>query len=353
MVFRALLGVLLPCLPTGRKPELPTNSYLGDATPKVQCVPTNVDGLFCSGVFTCAKLGQALIAANHFCQKGIFLRIKEPKYFKSMARSKFLSRLLFVVAYLFVFSFSSNAGVVVLNGLTHLHDVVPGETYRGSIEIQNTNDGEQPVKIYQRDYSFNFKGEAFYDEPGTNDRTNTAWIDISPKYIVLRAKEKATISYEIKVPEDGSLTGTFWSVLMVEGEKPVDANNLENGLTIQTQLRYAIQIATTFQTEGVRNLTFYDAKISQEDGIRYLAVDIQNEGEFLFKPDVSVELFNEQGKSIGIFNSTKKKLYPNTSARFIFELIGVESGDYQTLIMADCDEEDVFGINLDLVISDD
>lgn len=255
--------------------------------------------------------------------------------------------------FLFVlFPFLSNAGIVVLNGLTHLHDVVPGETYRGSIEIQNTADHDQPVKLYQRDYSFNFEGEAFYETPGTVQRSNAAWLDISPKFLILKAKEKTTVNYELKVPQNGNLTGTYWSVIMVEGEAPVDANKLHNGMTIQTQLRYAIQIAATVGKTGERNLTFFDVKMMQQDGHKMLAVDIENKGEVLFKPDVSLELFNEQGHSVGTFVAIKKKIYPDTSARFFLDLEGVPSGVYQSLILADCGEEDVFGINLEVRVED-
>ena len=256
------------------------------------------------------------------------------------------------LAFIFL-PFFSNAGIVVLNGLTHQYDVISGETYRGQIEIQNTSDIEQAVKLYQRDYSFNFKGEAFYEESGTNERSNAGWLDISPKYLKLQPKEKKLILFEVNVPKEEQMTGTFWSVIMVEGEMPIDTNNLDNGLNVQTQIRYAIQIATTFNNEGERNLTFYDVNLEKENGQHFVVVDIENKGEFLFKPDVSIELFNEEGKSIGVFTSTKKKIYPDTSARFYVSLDRVQIGNYQSLILADCGDEDIFGINVDLEISDD
>ena len=110
----------------------------------------------------------------------------------------------------------SHAGIVVLNGLTHMYDVVPGETYRGTIEVQNTGKNAQPVKLSQHDYSFNYQGEVFYEKPGTLQRSNTGWIDISPSYVVLGPNEKAKLSFEIKVPQDTRMMGTYWSVIMVE-----------------------------------------------------------------------------------------------------------------------------------------
>ncbi len=256
----------------------------------------------------------------------------------------------------FSFLFLSNpvkASIVVVNGLSHLYEVVPGETYRGVIEIQNTKDTDQAVKLYQRDYHFVYTGESYYEEPGTIERSNAKWIDVSPSYLVLKPKEKKLIAYEIKVPSMIPLTGTFWSVIMVETEAPIDTDKLQSGLTIQTQLRYAIQIATTLGKTGERNLTFNNANVVKEDGQRMLAVDIENKGDFLFKPDVNVELYDQEGNPVGVLKTTRKKLYPKTSARFLFEMKDIPAGTYQALILADCGESDVFGINLTVEVTDD
>jgi len=245
------------------------------------------------------------------------------------------------------------AGIVVVNGLTHLYEVVPGEVYRGVIELQNTKEKDQPVKLYQQDFHFNFKGEAFYEEPGSLGRSNAAWISVSPKYLILKGKEKTKISFEIKVPVGVPLTGTYWSVIMVEGEAPIDKDHLNKGLTIQTQLRYAVQIATTLGKSGERNLTFLDVNPVKEEGKWQLAVDIENQGDVLFKPAVTVELFDELGNQAGVFTAANRKLYPKTSSRFLLPLDGVKPGTYQVLILADCGEEDVFGINHTVDLKDD
>lgn len=269
-----------------------------------------------------------------------------------MAHSNILLHGKLLIVFL-LFPFMSNAGIVILNGLTHQHDVAPGQTYRGEIEIQNTVDTEQAVRLYQRDYTFNYTGEAFYNEPGSLDRSNSDWIDLSPTYLILKPKEKRLISYEVKTPSDNSLVGTYWSVIMVEGEAPVDTSSLQNGLSIQTQLRYAIQMVTTFNAPGERNLTFFDVNMVNEEGERMLMIDIENKGEFLFRPDVSVELFNENGQSQGVFIASQKRLYPDTSARFFVNVDDIGTGNYQSLLLADCGGEDIFGINIDLEITDD
>ena len=43
---------------------------------------------------------------------------------------------------------STKAGIIVLNGLTHEDSAQPGESYRGSIKIQNTGKSAKSVRVY-------------------------------------------------------------------------------------------------------------------------------------------------------------------------------------------------------------
>ncbi len=245
---------------------------------------------------------------------------------------------------------NSYASVVVTNGLTHLHKVNSGDVVIGKINIQNTKDSEQAVKVYQRDYLFFHTGEAHYNEPGSHTRSNANWMDISPTYLTLGPNEKATILYEIKVPENVPLDGTFWSVIMVEGVKPVRENALAMGVSINSLVRYAIQIVSNIGETGERNLEFLQADLNNTSTGPSLQVAIKNVGERLLIPELSVELFDESGESKGVFTAEKKKLYPLTSSNFMVDLKGIEPGNYQAVILADCSEEDVFGVNLELKI---
>ena len=54
------------------------------------------------------------------------------------------------------------ANVVINNGLSHIHTTEKGQIIKGKIEILNTDDKPQAVKVYQRDYNFNYKGQVTY-----------------------------------------------------------------------------------------------------------------------------------------------------------------------------------------------
>jgi len=245
------------------------------------------------------------------------------------------------------------ANVVINNGLSHIHTVEGGQIIKGKIEILNTDNKPQAVKIYQRDYHFDYKGQVSYDEPNSNKRSNAAWIDFSPSYLEVEAKGEAVVLYEIKIPADADLSGTYWSVLMVEGISSITPELPEGGVNISTIMRYAIQLATNIGETGTNNLEFVDAKLDKIDGNTVGSIGVVNSGERLLTPEVSIELFNEAGQSVSIVKATKKKIYPGTSTRFYLDLIDLPKGNYEAVILADCSEEDIFGLNLSLSLRDD
>jgi hypothetical protein len=238
----------------------------------------------------------------------------------------------------------SFASIEVLGSLKHLHNGISGDTLRGEIKLHNSENTDQEVRIYQTDLLYNYEDYTFYDEPKTHERSNANWIQYSPRTAMVRANGNSFIQYEIVIPETDTLKGTYWSVLMVEGVNPI--NPEETGeLNITTVTRYAIQMVTEIEEKGKGELTFLNPTLITEGEELFLAVDIVNTGQHYIAPEVLMELFDESGKSVKVISAPKKGLYPKTSARFRLNLEGVESRKtYQSLIIADGKEEDVFGI---------
>lgn len=243
-----------------------------------------------------------------------------------------------------------SGSIVVLNGLTHEHTVDQGETFKGIIEVQNTANIERHVKAYQRDYLFDYTGESKHDVPGTVSRSNSGWITFNPELFVLGPGEKTTIEYEIKVPMGDSLTGTFWSVIMVEGIIPPDTTKSGKGVTINTAIRYAVQIVTNIGNSGTSDLQFLGLNLFKNDKVNILDVILQNTGERQLKPEISFEIFDEKGISAGIFKSERRKTFPGTSIKTSLPLEGIKPGKYAGVLVADCDENHVFGTNFSFEI---
>jgi len=256
---------------------------------------------------------------------------------------------LFLVLFLITYSsIATFASVEVLGSLKHVHNAKPGDVLKGEIRIQNTEDIPQEVRIYQTDLLYNYQENTFYDEPGAHGRSNASWIGFSPKSLVMNPKESRLIQYEITVPFSDTLNGTFWSVLMVEGVTPIDPNQ-SGTLNIRTVTRYAIQITTEIVNRGLGLLKFLEPTLVSEGNKLYLAVDVKNDGSRYIAPDVTIEVFDASGSAVKVLSASKKGLYPSTSVRFKFDLEGLPARqNYQLMIVAAGQEEDVFGLEYTL-----
>jgi hypothetical protein len=255
----------------------------------------------------------------------------------------------FVLSLLLFISLSASASVEVIGSLKHIQNANPGEVIKGEIKIQNNDLTDQEVRVYQTDLLYNFQEQTFYDEPGGNKRSSAGWIQFSPKSVILKGKETRNIEYEITIPQNDSLIGTYWSVLMVEGVTPIDPTQ-KGDLSIRTVTRYAIQIVTEMVNKGKGSLKFIEPTlIKGEDNKLFLAVDLTNDGDHYISPEVSMELYDEAGTSVKVITAPKKGLYPTTSTRFKLDLEGLPpKKTYTAMIVAAGQDNDVFGLEYTL-----
>lgn len=259
-------------------------------------------------------------------------------------------KLILSVLSLFILPISLIASVEVIGSLKQVFNSNPGESVKGQIKIQNNDPTDQEVRIYQTDYLFNSQEQTFYDEPGSTKRSNAGWIQYSPKTVVLKSKESRNIEFEIAVPKGDSIIGSFWSVIMVEGVEPIDPNQ-KGDLSIRTATRYAVQIVSEINNKGVGLLKFMEPTlIRSEDGKKlYLAVDLSNQGEHYIAPELSIELYDQDGTLVKKITAPKRGLYPTTSARFKLDLEGIPSKKtYTAMIVAAGADDDVFGLEYTL-----
>jgi hypothetical protein len=245
----------------------------------------------------------------------------------------------------------AEAKVVIVGGLTHERTVKVGETYRGVIFVRNTDEEAQEAKLYQTDYQFFFDGRSIYDDPGNTPRSNADWIVFSPKRLTIPPQEEVAVNYTIKVPDDKSLVGTYWSMLMVEGisKGSLEASVLGKGaLGIRQVVRYGIQMVTHIGGSGLGKLEFLDIKLLKEGDRKLLKIDIENIGERWLKPLLWVELYTQQGILVGRFEGGRLRIYPGTSVRYEVDLSEVLKGEYKALVVADCSGDDLFGASYTL-----
>lgn len=241
------------------------------------------------------------------------------------------------------------AGIEVLGSMIYKYTAQKGETYSIVIKVHNTGDKDQEVSIYQNDYLFDYTGASFYEEPGTSKRSNASWIQYSPKTLMLKGKESQNIRFEVTVPQDEMLVGTYWSLLMVEGVRSIDPN-AKGQLNIHESIRTAVQIITNIGQTGAGELEFQKPGIIVEGDQLFFDFILLNTGERLISPDVSMELFDaETGESVKVLKAPKNGMYPTTSTKWRFPLEGLPTKKtYKAIIVADGSGDDVFGLEYNL-----
>lgn len=255
----------------------------------------------------------------------------------------------YILANLFYIS-PVQSTIMVLNDLTHENIASPGEKYPGGVELQNASREVKSVRIYQTDYWFSHTGESRYDNPGTLERSNASWVTVSELFLTLQPGEVRMVGYEVAVPSDAALRGTYWSVIMVEGIQPPDPSVNNAGMAIQTVMRYAVQIITHIGETGTSDLEFVNLGLTRKDQVPALEVDIANTGERSLRPVLSIDLIDQAGSVVATITAERKRIYPGTSARILLRLEGIKPGSYSGVIIADCDEEHVFGADVNLEI---
>ena len=247
--------------------------------------------------------------------------------------------------------------ISVIGELSQDREAKPGETYTGSIIVRNDSNELQEAKAYQTDYLFHFDGTNEYGNAGSHARSNGKWVSFSPAQMVLPPQTTVIINYSVTVPSEGpatKLTGTYWSMLMVEAipggsavstlKKP---KKTEMGIT-QT-IRYGIQIVTHIANTGTKKIKFLNVQVvTKEKGERILQVDVENTGDVGIRPEVYTELFDNLGKSLGKFSGNKYRIFPGTSVRQLIDISKVAPGTYKAIIVVDAGGEDIFGANYTL-----
>jgi hypothetical protein len=281
-----------------------------------------------------------------------------------------MKKILFSFLILFFGADFSFAGISIMGELAQENTLQPGEKFEGTINLKNTGQTARQVNVYQTDYLFYADGTNVYGDAGATPRSNASWLSVSPSRLTILPNEIASVYYTVQVPEPKQLAsvnnnmpvtenfdliGTYWSMVMIEPVPEAEAESIEDEagkvkMGIQTRIRYGIQIITNIGDTGTRKIEFQNKKLFSQDGKTILQMDIANIGQRWLSPKVWTELYDQEGKNLGRFESDKKRIYPGCSVRHKIELTDIPPGKYQALIVADNGDDYVFGAKYDFEI---
>lgn len=235
------------------------------------------------------------------------------------------------------------------SGMTVNKTLPPGGQTSGNIVIANNGKEAETVRIYQTDYMFSADGKNNFGPPGSVPRSNAKWIKFTPNQVTVAPGEKASIFYEISVPEISDLRGTYWSVIMVEpvpkaALEPPSAKKDKVAIGVQAVFRHAVQMITHIENTGTRALQFSNKTLKVQANKTFLTIDVENVGERLLVPQLYVDIADSDGNAMKRYEGKRFRIYPGCSARYVIDLGKLNPGKYNALVIADCGEnEKVFG----------
>jgi hypothetical protein len=249
----------------------------------------------------------------------------------------------------------AQADVIIDGLLTHEIEVQAGTTNTGTILLRNPGQSSEEVKIYQTDYRSTADGHSFYGDPGTTPRSNAGWLSFSSMRFTVAAGESYPVRYSFDVPDDPMLSGTYFSVLMVEpiartSAESADYDPDQTNIGVNTVTRYAVRMICHIQNTGTVLPEILDTQLSQEDDAVFLNLSIQNAGTLLFRVNPWAELYSEDGTLVDKFEGGRISIFPDSSRKIGIELSDVAEGSYLALVVLDCGGNNVFGANFNLQI---
>ena len=275
------------------------------------------------------------------------------------------------------------SGISLENGLHHERTALPGNSYRGKIILENETAFTQEISFYKRDYRSYADGRVDYGPPGKSSRSNADWIQLETDRLILPAGERMSVKYRVEVPdhpEEGEkkLTGTYWSLVMVEGKKLRENSKEKEAegkaeITVKSRIRWGVDLVTNIGDSGKRKLELLGVETIERGEAEVLRVKLKNTGQRVLKPQIWVELYRsgdqdsteKNGKLLGRFGGKRRLVYPGNSISQQIP-IGLEperksstssqqtpntdklGGNYRAILIFDCGGSYIWGAQANL-----
>ena len=190
-----------------------------------------------------------------------------------------------------------------------IYTLESGETKKGKVDVINSSNEPQDIKIYPVDAVTTQDG-AFAPEPEDKEKIDVgAWITLSESEVSLRPKETKTIKFTIKVPENVEV-GDHMGAIIAQNKKIPEA---EEGTGMRIVTRVGARIYLTVPGELIKKLEFEKFTWKLEDRQVTFYLDLANKGNVRLSPKGEIEIKNIFGKVIDKIEITEREVFPRST----------------------------------------
>jgi hypothetical protein len=263
---------------------------------------------------------------------------------------------------LFLFSLNfSYSQIMVMGDLVREKEVSIGTSFEDKVVLKNISDSlYYSIRVYQTDYrslcndSYEYPDISLRKVP----RSNSSWVSYSPSYLTIAPQSYATVNYMVTIPNDTNLTGSYWSMIMLEIEGSMDSpGKAGRNLMMNSKFRYAITAVVHISNTGIRKLNVKNISlIKNEKNISCLNFEVENIGERAMMPDVLVNLFNNTtGSKVvienkDVFKGRKTLICPENCAFQNIPIGILPVGMYQANIVFEASYDEVFSFQFNIKV---
>jgi hypothetical protein len=252
----------------------------------------------------------------------------------------------------FLSSIKAFSGVVILNGLTHVHSGEAGSKIDGKIKIRNDSSKENRIIIYKQDLILSCENTSIfeYKDVNANPRTLGSWLKVNIDEKILGPHEEYDLSYSINIPKNITQKGSYWTVLMVEGADPIREQESQ-ALQVGSKIRYAVQLITELGSFESPKLQFENVEYKKgvNTNSNIVQIKLKNIGLYSTQTKVLLEIYDSKGAKLKVFQGSVRRIYPNLCNIFELEIKDLPKGIYDGVIIAD-NSKDLFGSNVSIKI---
>ena len=257
-----------------------------------------------------------------------------------------------ILLLLLLSTIKSFSGVVILNGLTHVHSGEAGSQMSGKVKIRNDSSKENRIIIYKQDLILNCDNTSIFEyrDINSNPRTMGNWLMVNVDEKILAPHEEYDLNYSINIPKKVSEKGSYWTVLMVEGADPIREKESQS-LQVGSKIRYAVQLITELGNVESPKLQFENVEYKKGQNVTssVIQIKLKNVGQYSAQTKVLLEIYDSKGTKLKVFQGTIRRIYPSFCNVFELEIKDLPKGVYDGVIIAD-NSKDLFGSNVSIKI---
>lgn len=248
---------------------------------------------------------------------------------------------LFLMGFATLTMFASD--ICIVGPMSYEYTAKKGEQISCKVKVANNSKQTKEVKFTLYDYPITDGGVTHYPEAGSDERSNSSWVQMPSSKVAISASSVYEAEFKINLPKDTDVAGTYNCILMVE--PAVSSVKLEDSdkASVRSILRYAIHLVTNIQDTGSYDLKVVDKWLEKKEEKSFYCVTLENTGTLRFRPNIHADFFTDKGEKKEEVNLNPMWLFPGKKRTYRFDVTEFEKGSYHALVVVDQKGADFFG----------